>query len=101
MKIVEYTDNDGRMSVVLVPDNEDPVVGVHLGPPPLDTLGLDDGTELILNNALVQRRFIAAPDLLNRRRELVALLKDLELSIDVKEIVALYQRDYYAEENTE
>lgn len=97
--IVVYTDNEHMKWAVVVPEGtpeEDYADGIVLGPPDLSVLGLKDRDYKRLHNALVENNFYEAPQFLNRRSELVALLKKLGLpeTLD-RSLISLYQVAYY------
>ena len=106
MKIVEYTDSSGLKTKRLVPDGALRTtynMGVVLGPPSLDSLGLSRTQNKALNHALVNADMVMYQSMSGRRAELLYLIKDtLKCSkVQAKEIrsklLSLYQQQEYPE----
>jgi hypothetical protein len=101
MKTVGYTDSSGYSWFVLVPDDathEDYDRGIVIGPPDLNELGLDDAALKKLLKRLVDAEIVDAPTLLPKRPELINILNDLGIGkTRMREIVSIYQRDFYKE----
>ena len=76
--LVEYTDAEGLRTMRRVPADmykEDWGMGILVGPPPLDTLGLPERIQTKLNNELVNRRLITYADVRKRPQDLFAALQ--------------------------
>jgi hypothetical protein len=101
MKTVSYTDGDGYSWLVLVPDDatrEDYDRGIVVGPPDLSELGLEEELLKKLYKRLVDALIIDAPTLLPKRPELIDILNGLGIGkTRMREIVSIYQRDFYKE----
>lgn len=70
MRRVEYTDEHGYKRVVLVrAEDEDPRVGIPVGPPDLRELDWDDFRR-DLNNVLVERNLLTWEDVINQQNGL-------------------------------
>lgn len=72
MKLVEYTDDDGkqRISIIRNADTELLSEGIQIEPPPLDSI-LDEA-KVELHNELVKRRLFTYLDFQKRPKELEA-----------------------------
>lgn len=102
MKTVGYTDSNGYSWYVLVPDDairEEYDRGIVVGPPDLSELGLDEELLKKLYKRLVDALIVDAPTLLPKRPELVSILNELGIGkARMREIVSIYQRDFYSKE---
>lgn len=82
---VDVTDTDGRRLAILMPEevpDEMWRVGIPLGPPPLDTLGLPPDIEVALSNQLFHRGILTARDAERRAEEIsAAIAATLRLSV--------------------
>lgn len=93
MKVVRHQDPDGRRFAVALPDWEPPsaaMLGVRLGPPDLEGLGLPKDLEIRLNNQLYDRGLITARDVKSRITEVHAAWM-AALKVDATTIVGLYR----------
>lgn len=100
MPVVRYTDPNGDVWAMLVPEEEklDYSRGAVLGPPDLNSLGLAEATRKKLSKLLVDNNLYNAAQLMGNRRFLIQILQQLNLDLKfVREITALYQREYYGE----
>jgi hypothetical protein len=73
-----YTDSDGRSWAVLLPDkapDEDAPMGLHVGPPSLDSLGLPKEVAIRLHNQLFDRGIFTLKEARVRRTEIFAALQ--------------------------
>lgn len=72
MKLVEYTDEDGKQQVSIVRDDDTELLsaGIRIEPPPLDDI-LDDA-KVELHNELVKRRLFTYLEFQKRPDELAA-----------------------------
>jgi len=98
LKRVMYTDSDGRKRVVLLPEeySEDQAeaIGIPVGPPRLDELGLPLELEVRLNNELYNRGILEPNDALRKRADIMGAIQSA-LKIDTDIIVTLYiGKDY-------
>lgn len=84
-----YTDSDGRMFRVLVPEGGDPKYGVIVGPPLLDNLNLPTVTMIKLHNELYHRGLFTYDDVKNRRSEVMSALQSA-LKLTIEGIVEAY-----------
>lgn len=93
LKRVSYTDSDGRKRVVLLPeeysDDQAEAIGIPVGPPRLDELGLPLELEVRLNNELFHRGILEPNDALRRRPDIMGAIQSA-LKIDTDAIVTLY-----------
>ena len=92
MRPASYTDSDGRRIAVWLPDgvpDSDASLGIHRGPPPLESLGLPLHMEVALNNELFDRGLFEYADLKKDREQLVQAIRRV-LSIGVEALQALY-----------
>lgn len=99
-KRVVYTDNDGLKWVMEVleetPKEDWGNTGILLGPPDLTSLGLTKKKRIELQNELVSHNWIQAPDLRGRKRELIQLIKKMNLPNSlVRHVLSIYQYAYY------
>lgn len=90
-----WIDADGRRWVTLLParaPDSDAVVGIPVGPPSLEELGLPLPIEVRLHNELVSRRLLTLVDLRRRPGEIEAALR-AALRVDATAIVAMFKGD--------
>lgn len=93
MKIVRHQDPDGRRFAVALPDYEADsaaILGIRLGPPDLEGLGLPKDIEIRLNNQLYDRGLITAKDVKTRLPEVHAALM-AALKVDAASVAGLYR----------
>lgn len=88
-----YTDGDGRHWAVMLPD--DAVVGsesmgLPLGPPSLESLGLPLEVEVRLHNQLFERGLLTERDVKARRLHVFGAVQ-AAFKVDVERIVQLYK----------
>lgn len=104
MKKISYTNDEGLKQVVEVPtDIIDETLyrhGIHLGPPDLSALNLDQERRIALNNLLCDAEIIDYQSLSGRRHEVVEKMKQLGIpDQDAKHLmvalVAIYQGTLY------
>lgn len=89
---IEYTDTDGRKKVVLLPEGtskEQAEIGIPVGPPNLEALGLPLELEVRLSNELFNRNILTQTDALKRRSEIAYALQ-AALKLDVESILNQY-----------
>lgn len=92
MREATYTDSCGRKWLVLLPDgapDSDARMGVPVGPPPLEALGLPEEIEVRLHNQLFDRGLIRRRDLRRRMQDVVGALQ-AALRVSANRIAALY-----------
>lgn len=92
MRQVSYEDDKGRLWMVSLPDNvpdSDASMGIPIGPPPLESLGLPEDIEVALHNQLFHRGLLTAKDLKKRRGEIISALIH-SLSVTGRAIMQLY-----------
>lgn len=99
-KRVVYTDNDGLKWVYLVMESTEEAewntTGILIGPPDLSDLGLTKLKRKALQNELVSRGWLQAPDLKHKSNELAQLIKKLNLpNLLRRHILSVYQYAYY------
>ena len=95
MRPVDYTDPAGYTRRVLLPDDasdSDAALGVPLGPPDLDPLGLPIPLERRLNRELVNRGLFTYNDVLKHPGELKAAWQ-AALGVDSSRLMSLYAGD--------
>ncbi len=95
MRPLNYTDPAGYTRRVLLPDNapdSDAALGVVLGPPDLEPLGLPIGLERRLNAELVNRGLFTYNDVLKHPGELKAAWQTA-LGVDTSRLMSLYAGD--------
>lgn len=92
MRKTQYKDILGRWHAVLIPDDapeSHASMGIHLGPPDLEPLGLPETITTRLNNQLFWRGLLTFKEVRTRRQEVINALQ-AALSVDVTSIVNLY-----------
>ena len=92
MKRASYEDAKGRRWATLLPDDmpdEDASLGIPLGPPPLEALGLPEDIEVRLHNELFSRGLFTPADVKRRINDVVASLQ-AALRIDAGLIIGFY-----------
>lgn len=93
LKTVTYVDPDGRKWFRSLPEHVPEAqakAGIPLGPPSLKDLGLPKEIEIRLHNQLAERGILTERDARKRLTEVSAALM-AALSVDVHEILAIYQ----------
>ncbi len=92
MKIVSYTDDDGRRWATQLPEDapdSDAAKGLPLGPPSLEPLGLPLEIEVRLHNQLFDRELFTEKAVKRSRESVVAALMGT-LKVDAQAIITLY-----------
>ena len=87
-----YTDSEGRQWAVTLPDHApdaDAPLGIPIGPPSLEALGLPIDVEVRIHNALFSRRLFTYRDVKGRRSRIMGALQ-AALKVDVVAIGHLY-----------
>lgn len=95
LREVTHEDRKGRLWIVLIPElasDRDASMGIPVGPPSLDSLGLPDELATRLHNQLYHRHLITAADLRGRRNDVTAALF-AACKVDTQKIVDLYNSD--------
>lgn len=89
---IVYTDESGRKKVVLLPEDSkdsDPSIGIPIGPPSFEDLGLPLEVEVRLSNELFHRNILTAQDAIKRRSE-VLLAIQAALRVDAEKVLGVY-----------
>lgn len=89
---ITYTDESGRKKVVLLPEeskDSDPSIGIPIGPPSFEDLGLPLETEVRLSNELFHRGILTAQDALKHRDELLRAVQ-AALRVDAENLLGVY-----------
>ncbi len=88
-----YRDDDGMLRFTLIPegapDSHAPM-GVPIGPPSLEPLGLPEAMMKRLHNELAERELVTAADVRARLREVIAAL-EATFKVDALRILELYE----------
>lgn len=93
LRVVEFVDEDGRSWARGLPDGVPDArakVGVPIGPPSLEDLGLPKELEVRLHNQLYQRRIFTERDARQRMQDVHSALM-AALRVDAHRILAIYQ----------
>lgn len=91
MRRAQYTDRKGRVHVVELPDGKpdsEAAMGIPIGPPPLEALGLPQEIEVRLHNQLAARGILTAADAKRGRKDIFAALQKA-LAVDITRIVEI------------
>ena len=92
MREASYTDAEGRMWAVHLPGGvpeSDAALGIPLGPPSLEPLGLPLDVEVRLHNQLFSRRLFTRKDVKARRMDIFGALL-AALRVDITAVAVLY-----------
>lgn len=95
MKEATYEDKKGRLWRVLVPDHaldSDASLGIPIGPPSLDSLGLPEEQAVRLHNQLYHRQLFTEEDMKRRRHDVTAALF-ATFKVDSQKIIDLYREE--------
>ncbi len=95
MRHASFQDAQGRKWAVLLPEgvpDEEASMGVHLGPPSLESLGLPEDVEIRLHNQLFERRLLTLADVKARRQHVFGALQ-ATFGVDTGRIVALFKEE--------
>ncbi len=90
---VTYEDVDGRAWLRALPQGvpaSQASIGIPLGPPSLEDLGLPKDIEIRLHNQLYARKLLTSDDVRMRTTEVYSALM-AALRLDVQRILALYE----------
>lgn len=93
MRQVTHVDDAGRKWDVMLPDGapiSDAAMGLHVGPPPVDELGLPEPWATRLHNELHARNVFTVRDAETRRQDILAAII-ATFKIDVQQIVDIYR----------
>ena len=93
MKEVSYIGAGGRIWWVRLPDNlpdSEAQLGIPIGPPSLEGLGLPEEIEIALHNQLAARRIFTSRDIKTRRADVLAAIQGA-LKLDSEKIRNLYK----------
>ena len=92
MRNVVYTDVEGRLFRVLLPEDspdEHVIYGITVGPPDLSSMNLPLALEVRLNNQLLHRGLFTKEDLRKNRHHLIGAIQSA-LSLDVQKLEEIY-----------
>lgn len=92
MKELSYKDRLNRTWYVKLPEgipDSDAPLGIPIGPPSLESLGLPEEIEIALHNQLAARRIFTARDVKIHRAEVSAAIQGA-LKLDTERIYTLY-----------
>lgn len=92
MKELAYSDKIGRTWYVKLPEgipDSDAPLGIPIGPPSLEALGLPEEIEVALHNQLAARRIFTAKDIKARRADVLAAIQGA-LRLDTEKVYELY-----------
>lgn len=87
-----YQDEAGRHWVTLVPQGmeQEAHMGVPVGPPSLESLGLPEEVSIRLHNQLFQRGLLTKNDLRGKSREIVAAIQ-AAYRVDYARVTGLFE----------
>lgn len=94
MRRGKYVDMDGRQWAVLLPDGTpdgESSMGIPVGPPSLEPLGLPLEVEVRLHNQLFERELLTEKDVRARRTDVVGAIQ-AAFKVDAGRIVQLYAK---------
>lgn len=92
LKRASWKDSDGRIKVVLIPEDageEQAEMGIPLGPPSLLGLNLPEEIEIRLNNELANRGILTANEALRNRQEIMSAIQSA-LKLDIDRVIGMY-----------
>lgn len=92
MRDVSYVDRDGRNWATRIPDSapdSDAPLGILIGPPSLQDLGLPKDLEIALHNQLFFRKIFTSGDVKKRRVDVIGAIRDA-YKIDAEKIYVHY-----------
>lgn len=87
-----YTDESGRQWAVMLPDDKpdsDASMGIPVGPPSLEPLGLPEEIEVRLHNQLFDRGLLTQRDVKTRHSHVLGALM-AALKVDIGRVCSLY-----------
>jgi hypothetical protein len=90
---VTWEDKKGRQHLRAIPNgvpDSQAEIGIPIGPPPLDKLGLPEEIEIRLHNQLYARQIFTSADARGRVQEIQSALM-AALRVDVNRILAIYE----------
>lgn len=90
-----YTDRLGRKTLVILPDDApdgDAYMGVPIGPPSLDALGLPSKVQTRLHNELFHRQIFSIRDAKQRPNDITGALM-AALKLDAATIMSIYSSE--------
>lgn len=93
MREVKYEDKQGRLWLVRLPDHapdSDAAMGIIVGPPPMNELGLPEEIAIRLHNQLYHRGLFTLKDVERRRQEVVGAIQ-VTLKLSMQHILAVYR----------
>lgn len=92
MRETTYIDERGRKWAVLIPDGaqeRDAYLGMTIGPPAMDALGLPEEMTTRLHNALFDRRIFTEEQARRHPMDIVSAIRSA-IVVDAKSVIALY-----------
>ncbi len=95
MREVIHIDKDGRKSAVRIPDSaseSESQMGILIGPPSLEALGLPQEVEVRLHNQLFERRLFTLEDVRRRHGQLMAAML-AAFKPEVSSLVKIYMQE--------
>lgn len=93
MRESEYIDSEGRKWCVGLPDDapdSHAPMGVRIGPPSLESLGLPKDIEVRLHNELYNRRLFSLADVERRRQDVLGAIMAI-FRLDTQKVIELYR----------
>lgn len=93
LNTVTWEDKKGRQHLRAIPKgvpDSQAEIGIPIGPPPLDSLGLPEEIEVRLHNQLYARKIYTSADARARIGEINSALM-AALRVDVNRILAVYE----------
>lgn len=103
MRETTYTDEAGRKTYVLLPDDapdSHAPYGIRVGPPSLEGLELPEEIEIRLHNLLYARRILTVRDARSRRNEVLSAIQ-ASLHSTLQNVLALYDKSERVEQEAE
>lgn len=97
MRSATYEDEKGRKWLVKIPEtapDSDASMGIVVGPPSLDSLGLPEHIAIKLHNGLFDRDLFTEQDVKQRKQEVIAALLHA-IGADVRRVMNLYSEVKY------
>ena len=92
MRDTVFTDKQGRLWAVRLPEglpDSDANMGIPVGPPSLESLGLPEEIEIALHNQLYSRKIFTSNDIRRHRQDVTAAVIGA-LKLEVDKLLELY-----------
>ena len=93
MKEVTYEDEKGRLWLTLLPEDaldSDASLGLAVGPPSLEDLGLPEDVEVRLHNQLYHRRIFSMKEAMTRKLDIQGAIQAV-LKLDIFKVCEIYR----------